>query len=293
MPSTTRSVTRAASELRGLLLGGAVGLLGVIAAVTLGRRSMPRPGPEDAALDAAHRLRTKGDMAGALATLLDCTEQDPTACRCIDESEEIAVDLGRYGDALLAVKGTHSCNGPADQGARAEALVGSGQADVGLGVAATALGRSPGEPHANFAKAWALSAAGFSPQALAAAEAAVKGGRGVPALLLLGTLRSKGGDNGGARDAIEQASRLAPDNPRVAYDIGVVAQAEGHYREAREAYLHALALDPKMADARYNLVVLTHSAKADDEARHHLDELAAAAPGDPRIPGLRAALSKP
>jgi len=86
---------------------------------------------------------------------------------------------------------------------------------------------------------------------------------------------------------------VVPDNPRVAFDMGVVAQSEGHYREAREAYLHALALDPTMADARYNLVVLTHSIKADDEARHHLDELAAISPGDPRIPAMRAALAKP
>jgi len=35
--------------------------------------------------------------------------------------------------------------------------------------------------------------------------------------------------------------------------------------DAREGYLRALAMDPKMVDARYNLAVLTQGVGADDE----------------------------
>src|SRR3984957_13840935 len=147
------------------------------------------------------------------------------------------------------------------------------------------------EPHANFALAWGLSASGTSQRAVAAAEQAVAGGRGVPAMLLLGTLQSQAGDVRGARDAVEEANRVAPSDPRVAYDLGVTEQAAGHYSAAREAYLRALRANPKLVDARFNLAILTHSVHADDEARHDLDEMAAIDPDDPRIPALRATLS--
>jgi tetratricopeptide (TPR) repeat protein len=277
------------SGLRRLVLAYIAGLIVIAAVIATGLHRAN--GAEQAALAQARAQRAKGDDAGALATLLACG-RNPKACRCADEAEELSVDLGRYDDALHAV-GSRECNAPRDLGARAEALVASGRKPEGVVEAAIALARSPAEPHANFAKGWALSAAGFAQEALAPTEAAVRGGRGVPALLLLATLRAQAGDSRGSHDAIGQAARLAPDNARVAFDTGVVAQSEGRYRDAREAYLRALALDPRMADARYNLVVLTHSIKADDEARHHLDVLAAIAPGDPRIPALRVALSKP
>jgi len=88
------------------------------------------------------------------------------------------------------------------------------------------------------------------------------------------------------------SSRLHPGSARAVFDAALVAQKHGRYHEAREGYLRALSLDPKMADARYQLALLTHEARADDEARHNLDELQAVAPNDPRLPGLRAALKE-
>ncbi|HLK40407.1 MAG TPA: tetratricopeptide repeat protein [Polyangiaceae bacterium] len=79
---------------------------------------------------------------------------------------------------------------------------------------------------------------------------------------------------------------------RAAFDAALVAQGDGRYHDAREGYLRALSIDPKMADARYQLALLTHRAHADDEARHHLEELIAIAPHDPRVPALRLALEK-
>ncbi len=261
-----------------------------VVAGLLVRAKVGKKDPQDRALATADKQRAAGDTSGAFATLLDCVSKDVTACRCSDAAMELGVDLGRYEDAHLAMMRGIVCKSPRHVGGRAEALVGLGRTADAMTDAAKALAADPDEPHAWFAKAWVLSESGFSADALAAAEKAVKYGRGLPALLLLSTLRAGAGDPSGARQAVEQAAKIDPANPRVQYDIGVVEQAAGHYHEAREAYLHALGLDPKMADARYNLAVLTHSVGADDEARHHIDALAIIAPGDPRIAALRVAL---
>ena len=273
---------------RGLFLCLAAVAAGVLATIALSQRA----GPEDQALALARKQRASGDKAAALATLLSCGVRDRRACRCADEAEELALDLSHLAEALPVVERARCGDSARHAGVQAEALVAMGRADEGLRQAAAALARDANEPHASFAKAWALSTSGPSPEAVAAAQKAVDGGRGVPALLLLGMLRFRSGDSKHARDAIEQAARLAPTDSLVAYDLGVVTQGEGHYREAREAYLRALAHDPKLADARYNLALLTHSIGADDEARHHLDELAAIAPNDPRLPALRVTLGK-
>jgi tetratricopeptide (TPR) repeat protein len=265
-------------------------ILVCVVVALLVRAKVGKKDPQDRALAAADKQRAGGDGAGALRTLLDCAGREPDACRCSDAAMELAVDLGRYEDAQNAEMRGVFCKSPRHIAGRAEVEVGLGRTADGAADASRALTMQADEPHAWFAKAWALSASGFSPEALSAAERAVKYGRGLPALLLLGTLRAGGGDPAGARDAVEQAARIDPANPRVAYDVGVLEQSAGHYRQAREAYLHALALDPKLADARYNLAVLTHSVGADDEARHHIDALAIIAPGDPRIPALRVAL---
>jgi tetratricopeptide (TPR) repeat protein len=252
---------------------------------------------EDAALADAAKSRQGGDPHGALSRLFDCVHKNPMACRCTDTAGELVVDLGEGGrlsgphNGWLEVMHSRCPNTPRHLGQRAEMLIAHGIHPEALDQAGKALEMDANEPHANFALAWALDPTKDLPRAIAAAEKAVEGGRGVPAMLLLATLRTSAGDVRGAKALIEQAHRLAPGDARVAYDLGVAEQSEGHYREAREAYLEALRADPKLADARYNLALLTHSVKADDEARHDLDELAAIAPGDPRIAPLRAQLS--
>lgn len=278
-------------EFRGLALAVATGVVGIAAALTLGHTS--KSSREDEAVAKAQRQKAAGSPAAALTTLMDCVHFVEGACRCGDAAGELAIDLNRPGDALVGLKRAKGCPGPRHIGGLAEALVAVGQIDNGRVVADGALAQDPGEPHACFAKAWALSASGPSPEALDLAEKAVRGGRGVPALLLLTTLRSAAKDPAGARRAIDQAVRLAPDDPKVQYDLGVLAQSAHDYNTARTAYLRALAIDPKLADARYNLAELTHSVGANDEAAHHVDELAKISPNDPRVPALRAKLAAP
>lgn len=274
------------TDLRGVVLALVVGVVGVAAALGLSRASGPKS-PEDVAVAHARSLRAQGKPSEAFDVLRQCSDRDLKACRCMDEAAEVGVDMGRHQDAWRIAKRGFACMNPRHMGAVAEALVGTGRASQGVEQADKALALDPNEPHACFAKAWALSLSGSSADALPFAEKAVAGGRGLPALLLLATLRSTAGDARGARAAIDQAERVSPREARVLLDRGVLEQGEHHYREAREAYLQALKLDPNMADARYNLAVLTHSVKADDEARHNLDELVAIAPSDPRIPQLR------
>jgi tetratricopeptide (TPR) repeat protein len=274
-------------EGRGLvvsLLFGACGVAGAIAWSRAGRGASA----EVAAIAAAQKQRDAGDRAGALGTLRACAARDLRSCRCADAAEELAVD---HADAWSVVEKA-ICDSAEHGGARAEALVATGRAADGLREAAAALARDPKEAHATFARAWALSTSGDSSAAMQAAERAVGAGRGVPALLLLGSLRFGAGDAEGARPLFDEATRLAPDDARAAFDVALVAQKQGRYRDAREGYLRALSIDPKMVDARYNLALLAHGVGADDEARHDLNALVDIAPDDPRIPGLRAMLAR-
>jgi tetratricopeptide (TPR) repeat protein len=273
---------------QGAFIALLIGAAGVLLAVVSTRSTSS----EDAALTSARAQRSGGHDVDALAGLLACSRDNPRACRCADEGEQVAVDLGLYREAWAAVEHAQCDEGPRHLGARAEALVANDRTAEGVLAADAALARDPGEPHACYARAWAMSSGGSPSQALSFADRAVAAGRGLPALLLAGMLRFRSGDIQGARQAFDDAAKIAPSNARVVYDVALVAQNQGRYREAREGYLKALSIDPKMVDARYNLAVLTHAAGADDEARHHLDALAAIAPGDPRIAGLRAMLAQ-
>jgi tetratricopeptide (TPR) repeat protein len=270
-------------QARGLLLALAVGVVGVAAALLL----LPQVGGEKQALSVADAREASGDRAGALQALLDCTAKDPRACACADAAEELAVDVGRYDDARRAVDHSQCAPSPRHDGGRAETRIATGDVAGGMQLADAVLATSHDEPHAAFARAWAM---GDGPEAIALAERAVKAGRGLPALILLGSMRMRAGDLERARVAFDAAAREAPKDPRAVFDAAVIAQRQGRYHDAREGYLRALAIDPKMADARYNLVVLTRAGNADGEARHHLHELEAIAPKDPRIAALKAAL---
>jgi tetratricopeptide (TPR) repeat protein len=248
--------------------------------------------PAEAALTKAHALIASGNKAQAFDVLADCTIRLRQAgSRCAFEGEELAFDAKRYQDGLALLMPIRGVEPAHWSGAYAELQVArDGAMSDGLAKAEEALALDPNEPHACFAKAWVVGAKGFSPQALDLAERAVRGGRGFPALLILAVLRAKGNDLAGARDALQQAAKLEPDDARVAFDLGIIESQDHHYRGARESFLHALRIDPQLADARFELVVLTHGVGADDEARHHLEELAAIRPGDPRLPQLRALL---
>ena len=81
------------------------------------------------------------------------------------------------------------------------------------------------------------------------------------ALVGLGFLRQERGDLVGAVDAYERAQALDPD-PTVGFNLGLALDTLGRPRAAIAAYQAALALDPRLSDAHYNLSLL-HERRGD------------------------------
>lgn len=75
------------------------------------------------------------------------------------------------------------------------------------------------------------------------------------ALVGMGFLRQERGDLAGAVEAYDRAQALEPD-PTVGFNLGVALDGLGRPREAAAAYRVALALDPELSDAHYNLSLL-------------------------------------
>ena len=69
-----------------------------------------------------------------------------------------------------------------------------------------------------------------------------------------------------AVDRMRRAAALAPRNPIVLADLGVVLANAGYRPDAETAYRAALALRPDLVDVRLNLGDLLATAARDDEA---------------------------
>jgi Flp pilus assembly protein TadD len=252
------------------------------------------PGDEPAALAVAAAKRASGDVASSGAVLRACSEASAAACRCAEKAAADAFDLGDYASARATLERGAACSASsARAGALAEVLVGTGDLDGGLARADEVLQRKADEPHALYAHGWVLWLRGDVAGARPWVARAVDAGRGLPAQILLGSILFQQGDEGGAGRAFRAALVLDPKNARATYDLALIAHQRGQYHDAREGYLAALHLDPKYLEARYNLVLLTHAHGADAEAQHHFVEFALAAPNDPRVAELRAALATP
>jgi tetratricopeptide (TPR) repeat protein len=252
------------------------------------------PGSAPAALAVAASDNTRNERAAALDVLTACVHLHPDSCACAEGAAGQAIDGGRYPDARRLLDGSDSCARTARRIAlNAEALIGTSALDDGEREAERAIEHDSGDPHAVYARAWATSLRGRPLDARADAERAVALGRGIPAELLLGTILFGAGDLPAAKAQFERVLAEDPTSPQATYDCALVADRQLRYHDAREGYLRALQLDPKNADARYNLVILTHANGATLEAKHHLDVFEASYPGDPRIPQLRGALGTP
>lgn len=94
--------------------------------------------------------------------------------------------------------------------------------------------------------------------------------------------------------AVTALEALIAEDPRDADSLFYLALSErrrDHYNGAREGFLHTLRVNPEFIDARYNLVTLTATAGAAQEAEHDYEELEKITPvGDSRLIAARAAL---
>lgn len=72
----------------------------------------------------------------------------------------------------------------------------------------------------------------------------------------LGIALARSGDREAGRAALERAAELAPQQPVVLNQLGVLYRQAGRFQDAATAYREALAADPDYADAHVNLGML-------------------------------------
>ena len=156
-----------------------------------------------------------------------------------------------------------------------------------------AVALAPNDRDGRYALALVLDAKGRAPEALIEAGRAVALGAGADARLLQASLAMRTGDVALAQRATDETLRVAPNDARALYNLGLLEQRRGHYNAAREAYLRALRADPTSYGARYNLAAMTNAAGATDEARHHATLLLRAHPGDRRATELLQSVNRP
>lgn len=212
-----------------------------------------------------------------------------SSCQCVQVAAETALgrDLGQ--DALEQLD--RAPPGCALRGLLAEALARSSRFSEAERESKRVLQADPQDPHATYAIAHAHLLRGKPEDARREGQRALSLGRGRPALLLLGLLAYREGRLPEALGFFEKMLALDPKDFEAHYNLGAVYHRLDRYRLARESYLAALKLQPRFADARYNMVLLTHQAGASEEAKHHLRKFAAAFPKDPRLARLQAALA--
>lgn len=61
------------------------------------------------------------------------------------------------------------------------------------------------------------------------------------------------GDKAKFKELMGQAAAMAPNNPDLMYNIGVISMEQGNLEEARAAYLKVLEIDPSYVNAQLNL----------------------------------------
>jgi tetratricopeptide (TPR) repeat protein len=187
-------------------------------------------------------LEARGFAAVARTPFEACHERR-LSCACTEKLASYALDAGLpHAAADFLARADATC--AAELGVRglmAEALAYSDRFDDAERKAASVLEALPNEKHALLARARMAFARGNSSEAFVLAERASLAGRGAPAELLRG----------------EIGERL------------------GRYREAREAYLKAVASPVSGREARFRLALLTARAGARAEAEHHLQKLTA------------------
>ncbi len=102
------------------------------------------------------------------------------------------------------------------------------------------------------------------------------------AYLGIATCRGRRKDLAGAERALADAQRLEPGNPVIVANIGILRAAKNDLTGAIQSLTSALAADPDLHEARFNLAIAYaragRRAEAVTEARALLDRLPSSAP---------------
>jgi Flp pilus assembly protein TadD len=105
---------------------------------------------------------------------------------------------------------------------------------------------------------------------------------GAEAHLGIATCLGRANDLAGAERALAEARRLEPDNPIVVANVGILQASRGDNQAALQSLQAALATDPNLHEARFNLALIYarvgRRAEAAAAARELLNRLPPAAP---------------
>lgn len=242
-------------------------------------------------LKRTERVLAKKQKQAALKDLKrNCERHD---CRCALELASRALEADSGEDALLVIERARQCEqADALDGFQAEAWVRSGKDGEGVRKATRVLLRAENDASATYALALAHYRKGSFVEARDLASRAKRRRRGPTADLLLGLSAYHAGDLDGAARAFREVLAVEPNDVDANFNLGLVAQKQNRYGEARTSYLRAARGDPEHLGARYNLALLAHSIGATAEAQHHLAQYEKLAPNSAQLGELRAALAK-
>lgn len=223
--------------------------------------SRPKPTQKRGAVLTNVASSSSAAAPSAAVTARDICERAADRCGCAAEQGEKLLTASFPERALQIVsRAPESCATPALLAARAEAL-----AAVERGPEAASLATSvlAGDPKNRFARR-ALAITFLQKGELAAANAILS----------------------------QLVDEDAKDADSLFYEA-LIQRKGDHFNLAREGFLHVLRINSQHVDARYNLVTLTASAGAAQEAEHHYQELLQIAPvGDARLIAARTALHR-
>jgi len=235
---------------------------------------------------------------GLTATQLlseSCGSAGKPSCDCRQRAALAGFDRRAPGAALDIVQAsTEACRKGALLGLEAEARARNDQSAQALEEARRILEIDPKNAYATYASGLAYQKLGKPTEAIQAAREAVKLGRGATAHVLVGLLEYQNKNFDEAAAAFEKALEIDPKSAEATFNLAVLNQRRNDYHKTREGYLKTVRLDPTHADALYNLAILTRGVGATSEAKHYVDKLSAVVgKDDPRVVRLRESLGPP
>jgi tetratricopeptide (TPR) repeat protein len=250
--------------------------------------ALAKDGGNEAAVEALTRPAARAHEQAALLRVLDrCLEVVPDACACRARRADAdihdhAIDLA-VTDARAAAE---RCPGSvAVRATLAAALAFHGDGEQAEQQARLGLQASD-DPRLHYALALAYDREGRHDDALPEARLAVDRGAGRDAGVLLAFLLINAGELDAATKVLAPLVAADPADAEAQYDLALVADKQNRFNSARQGYLAALRADGKLADARYNITLLTLRHGIIDEARHHARQFREVFPNDPRNEAL-------
>jgi tetratricopeptide (TPR) repeat protein len=261
-------------KLVNVMLAGATLMVG---ASTVGCRPK-KPIDSTALIKALTDARQPAAVAASVKRAADLGD----ACQYAEIAAHAALDADLHGlvPKLLDAAPADCKRASTLAGERAEALARAAETAKADSAAQDVLKANPANPYAELALARVAYDKAQMVNTGDLAAKALKDGRGTEAERLLGRSALARGIFKEAEAHFQDLLRANPDDAEAAFSAGICDDKLGRYMQAREAFLQTLHIDPKHQMARSYLVVLTHNAGFNDEARHHLAKLGEIIPKD-------------